>query len=71
MSDSPSTSHDPSDLDALVERINALLTSRGKPSLTLDPLLLAHPRPELFVLPDSPHPVAEMGCTVLPRRQRR
>ncbi len=50
--------------DALLERINGFQAQRGERPLCFTQPLLAHPDPDLFVLPDSPHPASRMGCTV-------
>ena len=51
-------------LTALTERINGFQAGIGKPPLRFEQPMLAHPDLELFVSPDSPHPMSRMGCTV-------
>ncbi len=50
--------------DALASALNTYLEEKGQPPIKFDQPHLAHPRLDLFVGPDSPHPVKEMGCTV-------
>jgi len=49
---------------ALGAALNTYLEEEGQPAIKFDQPHLAHPRLDLFVGPDSPHPVKEMGCTV-------
>jgi len=44
--------------------LNTYLEEEGRPPIKFEQPYLAHPRLDLFVGPDSPHPVQEMGCTV-------
>jgi mono/diheme cytochrome c family protein/cbb3-type cytochrome oxidase cytochrome c subunit len=50
----------------LLRSVNVYLDSQGfdRISMKLIRPLLAHPRLDLFVGTDSPHPMASMGCTV-------
>lgn len=50
--------------EALADRVNGYLKSSGRKPLQLGEPLLAHPDLELYVSVDSPHPMAQMGCTV-------
>lgn len=50
-------------LTQLSESVNAYLDQEGLPTLELEQPLNAHPQLDLYVRPDSPHPVAKMGCT--------
>ena len=49
---------------ALSAALNLYLTSKGRPEAEFHSVLAAHPRLDLFVSPDSPHPMKTMGCTV-------
>lgn len=51
-------------LAQLSAQVNAYLSMAGLPEITIDQPLLAHPSLDLYVLPDSPHPMSKMGCTV-------
>jgi len=44
--------------------VNMYLTSVGRPTITLEQPLLAHPNLDLYVTPESPHAMNQMGCTV-------
>src|SRR5262249_48091805 len=48
---------------ALVNTLNVYLDEAGRANLTVGQPLWAHPRLDLFVSPDSPHPMSKMGCT--------
>ncbi|MBC6947451.1 hypothetical protein DWB58_05860, partial [candidate division KSB1 bacterium] len=48
---------------ALVDTLNEYLHEEGREPIQFDQPLLAHPRLDLFVSPDSPHPMSKMGCT--------
>ncbi|MCP4245648.1 MAG: c-type cytochrome [bacterium] len=48
----------------LLDTVNTHLTESGRPPLDLGQPVMAHPDLELFVSIDSPHPMAQMGCTV-------
>ncbi|MHC5111809.1 MAG: c-type cytochrome [Planctomycetota bacterium] len=50
--------------EALVARTNEYLAMTDRKPIELGQPLLAHPDLELFVTVDSPHPMAQMGCTV-------
>jgi cytochrome c2 len=50
-------------LHALGESVNAYLDREGLPKLELEQPLSAHPHLDLYVRPDSPHPMAKMGCS--------
>jgi len=47
----------------LVERYNAFRQDSNLPELSRNPVLLGHPRMDLFVETDSSHPATIMGCT--------
>lgn len=49
--------------DAVLVAANAHRESLGQTPLKLEQPLLAHPKLELYVSPDSPHPLKTMGCT--------
>ncbi len=49
---------------AAVDRYNTLRGDRDLPQLSANPVLLGHPRMELYVDPDSKHAISSMGCTV-------
>ncbi|MEX0774386.1 MAG: hypothetical protein WD042_01605 [Phycisphaeraceae bacterium] len=49
---------------ALVQRYNDYRAKDGKPALSADAVMLAHPDISLYVDPDSAHPMKTMGCTV-------
>lgn len=49
---------------ATMKAMNQYRRETGLPELALDNPLKAHPRLDLYVAPDSPHPVSKMGCTV-------
>lgn len=52
---------------ALTAAVNTYLTSNDThrlPEIQLSSVLQAHPRLDLFVSEDSPHPMRKMGCTV-------
>jgi cbb3-type cytochrome oxidase cytochrome c subunit len=51
-------------LQILLAATNVYLEGEGLSKLDLGPALMAHPDLDLFVSPDSPHPMAKMGCTV-------
>lgn len=51
-------------VEATYKAMNEIRGERGESALTLDHPLRAHPRLDLFVSPDSPHPLNKMGCTV-------
>ncbi len=48
----------------LLALVNNYLTLSGRKTLQLEQPLLAHPHLDLYLTPDSAHPVAKMGCTV-------
>ncbi|MCH7813280.1 MAG: c-type cytochrome, partial [Planctomycetes bacterium] len=48
----------------LLDTVNTHLTESGRAPLELAQPVMAHPDLELFVSVDSPHPMAQMGCTV-------
>ncbi len=48
----------------LVEQVNIYQARRGERQLEFDQPLLAHPDLELYISPDSPHPMSRMGCVV-------
>ncbi len=50
--------------DALLATVNNYLTESGRKTLQLEQPLLAHPHLDLYLTPDSAHPMASMGCTV-------
>ncbi len=47
----------------LVTAYNAARKGRGLPELSASPVLLGHPRMDLYVEPDSKHPMKMVGCT--------
>ncbi len=47
----------------LIERYNEHRGENGLPSLSANPVLLGHPRLDLYVDVESPHPMKTMGCT--------
>ena len=49
---------------ALAAAMNTYLEEEGRPPVKFAQPLLAHPRLDLFVGPNSPHPMKGMGCTV-------
>ncbi len=51
-------------LRTLSDAVNTYLRSTGRSPLEYGHPLLAHPRLDLYVSPDSPHPMNKMGCTV-------
>lgn len=51
-------------LKKLAAIVNVYLKEQGRAPIEYGHPLLAHPDLELFVTPDSPHPMAKMGCTV-------
>lgn len=48
---------------ALVDTLNEHLKEEGREPIRFEQPLLAHPRLDLFVSPNSPHPMSRMGCT--------
>lgn len=50
--------------DALLAIVNDYLAGSGRKTLQLEQPLLAHPHLDLYLTPDSAHPMATMGCTV-------
>ncbi|MCG3129116.1 MAG: hypothetical protein CHACPFDD_04025 [Phycisphaerae bacterium] len=51
-------------LTAALAAMNEIRGQRGESALSLEHPLRAHPRLDLYVSPDSPHPINKMGCTV-------
>lgn len=49
---------------SLSAAMNLYLEHEGRPAVHFDAVYNAHPRLDLFVSPDSPHPMKKMGCTV-------
>ncbi|MBK8269664.1 MAG: hypothetical protein IPK83_15760 [Planctomycetes bacterium] len=49
---------------SLIAAVNLYLASVDRPQIDFKPVLTAHPRLDLFVSADSPHPMKKMGCTV-------
>ena len=49
---------------SLTAAMNLYLDREGRPEVSLDAVLSAHPRLDLFVSQDSPHPMKKIGCTV-------
>ena len=49
---------------SLTAAMNLYLAREGRPEVSLDAVLAAHPRLDLFVSQDSPHPMKKIGCTV-------
>jgi hypothetical protein len=49
---------------ALSAALNAYLKKEGRPEIQLGQPLLAHPNLDMFVSPESAHPMKSMGCTV-------
>ncbi len=47
----------------LVSQYNQIAKEDGRPVLSADRVLLAHPNLKLYAGPDSKHPLATMGCT--------
>ncbi|MCH7871042.1 MAG: c-type cytochrome, partial [Planctomycetes bacterium] len=50
--------------EAVVKAANDYRESQGRSKLNLEHPLRAHPELDLFVGPDSKHPMKQMGCTV-------
>ncbi len=50
--------------DRLVHEVNRFQNAEGGETLAFGQPLLAHPDLDLYVAPDSPHPMSQMGCTV-------
>ncbi len=48
----------------LVEQFNAARKTRGVSPVSASPVMLAHPRLDLYLDPESPHPLKSMGCSV-------
>ena len=48
----------------LIEQFNAVRKERGSAAVSTSPVMLAHPRLDLYLDPDSPHPLKTMGCSV-------
>ncbi len=48
----------------LIEAFNGLRKEAGHAKVSPNPVLLAHPRLDLYVDPESSHPIAKMGCSV-------
>ncbi len=51
-------------LTGLTNTLNTYLKSTGRAPIEYGHPLLAHPNLDLYVSPDSPHPINKMGCTV-------
>ncbi|HWL94056.1 MAG TPA: hypothetical protein VNT79_11025 [Phycisphaerae bacterium] len=49
---------------ALTAAVNTYLDAKDRPEARFDAVLAAHPRLDLFLSPESPHPMKKMGCTV-------
>lgn len=49
---------------ALLTLVNDYLELSGRKTISLQQPILAHPDLDLYVTPNSPHPMATMGCTV-------
>ncbi len=49
---------------ALLALVNNYLSASGRKTIQLEQPLLAHPHLDLYLTPDSAHPVSKMGCTV-------
>lgn len=49
--------------DGLEDALNEYLGEQGKAPVKLGQPLWSHPRLDLFVSADSPHPISKMGCT--------
>src|SRR6185295_11934656 len=47
---------------SLKAALNAYLAHEGRPAMKLQRPLTAHPNLELYVSPNSPHPLKKMGC---------
>lgn len=49
---------------ALTAAMNTYLVDQGRPRIDFRKEIQAHPNLDLYVSPDSPHPMGTMGCTV-------
>ena len=49
---------------SLTAAMNTYLVGQGRPEIDFSAEIQAHPRLDLYVSPDSPHPMTKMGCTV-------
>ncbi|RIK69256.1 MAG: hypothetical protein DCC65_00475 [Planctomycetota bacterium] len=49
---------------SLTAAMNTYLVQQGRPKINFSEEIRAHPRLDLFVSPDSAHPMKNMGCTV-------
>ncbi|MCG8405808.1 MAG: c-type cytochrome [Phycisphaerales bacterium] len=49
---------------SLSAAMNLYLDHEGRPTVDFSEVYSAHPRLDLFVSPNSPHPMKKMGCTV-------
>lgn len=49
---------------SLTAAMNLYLSREGRPEVSLDAVLAAHPRLDLFVSQKSPHSMKKIGCTV-------
>lgn len=50
--------------EGLLERANSYLKMSGRKTIELGQPLLAHPDLDLYLTPESPHPMKQVGCTV-------
>jgi mono/diheme cytochrome c family protein len=50
--------------EALLRLVNNYLKAGGRKPLELGQPILAHPNLDLYLTPDSAHPMSKMGCTV-------
>lgn len=51
-------------LSDAINAANRRLEADGKTPIAVNNPIQAHPRPDLYVADDSPHPMKKMGCTV-------
>lgn len=49
---------------SLAAAMNTYLADQGRPRIDFRKEIQAHPNLDLYVSPDSPHPMGKMGCTV-------
>jgi len=50
--------------EAVIDRINDYQSARKRSKIKIEQPLFGHPKPDLYVGSDSPHPLKTMGCTV-------
>ncbi len=49
---------------SLAAALNAYLVEQGRPKINFSEEIRAHPHLDLYLSPESPHPLKSMGCTV-------